>query len=338
MEQRTRNRRSDVANGSLDQIFTSSAFQEECCDIVMKLCGSDFDAFVDSSCGDGYMGFLMLANDKKVQLVDIDDTNLGFEASVTCAFDKDDWMTTDLRVSERACVGFNPPFGHKGKVAREFILRSLDVAPNVNVLAWIVPNLSTQSTAWRPRGFAEVHTAPVPPGVFTRSDGTVARGVRAGFVVWKRDHAAWQDREAEDLALREAPFPNGFYYTRWSSRFESRYAGRAELDDVPKVTTEFLLRTSGDPSGNMIYWNPDTHRVEVANKNKAGRPYVNAEGISKPQYAVIGVPTEWEGPKRILVMCMISDVLASRRRIMFKAGISALDVKMALIDAMADSE
>ena len=185
----THRRRKETSEGTLDQFFTTPSLLSHYASVIETQCGGAASAsdaadasapvFVDTSCGTGELGLLLHRSGYVVHMYDVDDEHLLPEVSQalcdTFTFEKKDWMAvTELpgaSAGTNGCiVGFNPPFGYRGKVSREFATHAARLG--CATLCWLSSYmLGSMKRPWMPDDFVEQHYELVPNNAFATPGG-----------------------------------------------------------------------------------------------------------------------------------------------------------------------
>lgn len=327
-------RRKECDDGTLDQWFTKPTHLQHYASVIERFAKGK--TFVDSSCGTGELGLFLSKIGMEVLMFDIDDSNLA--PAVTEAirvgdigFESKSWLDVtaeDLKGKEFV-MGFNPPFGHKGKVSRQFAEHALSIGSTM--ICWVSPNImGTGGRQWVPPDFVERHRENVPSGAFSKNGTTMS--ANTNFVIFEKDPLA-HARLLEEWKVEDArPLPEGWYLERLSARLGGTVTP-APIEDFPRKEEEFLIRTSLSNAGSSgLAWSAK-HGYQRFNSNGHSSP-VDSEGKqSVTQHCIIGLPPRYSGPRRMDFLKLAAPMFkARRRRACNKAGINLFDIRKVIFE------
>lgn len=213
-------RRKECKDGTLDQWFTKKSHLDHYAKVIHRF--AEGKLFVDSSCGTGELGLFLSNLGVEVVMFDVDGTNLA--PSVTAAiqagtltFEAKSWFDVTAKDlgNKEFVMGFNPPFGHKGKISKQFAEHAL--ALGASMICWISPNImGVGGHQWVPPDFIEKHREDVPKNAFTKDQKSVS--ANTNFVIFEKDPDA-HAQMLEDWKVEDAqPLPEGWYLERLSAR------------------------------------------------------------------------------------------------------------------------
>ena len=112
-----------------DQWYTTKETAELCIEIMKdRGCLCQNNLVIEPSAGTGVFVNLLRKQGYVVMAFDIEPKHP--------LVNTQDWLETDLKFDDRAVIIGNPPFGNKGRLAVDFINKSLEVA---NTVGFIVP-------------------------------------------------------------------------------------------------------------------------------------------------------------------------------------------------------
>ena len=169
-------------NNKLDQYYTkrevSKALFEKTVDLISKYEKNiETYTWLEPSVGEGCF-FDNLPKQRRIG-IDIDPKR---EEII-----KHDYLTYDLPKEKVIVIG-NPPFGHRGVLALEFINHSI----NAEYVAFILPMFFTSkgkgSIRYRVKGFNLIYEENLPHNSFYLPDGKDAN-VKCCFQIWSKNHS-----------------------------------------------------------------------------------------------------------------------------------------------------
>jgi len=171
--------------GDLDQFFTKPATASRCWQslvpILQQLAGKNADEcfYVEPSAGDGAF-YDLLPQERRIG-IDIAPRRADF---VRCDFLE--WQPSlppNVLAADVVAIG-NPPFGHRGDLAKRFIIKAAMFA---DTMAFIVPVIFRRYHMHRrlPAGLRLVHAEPLPRNAFETPNGKT-RLIGAEFQIWTR--------------------------------------------------------------------------------------------------------------------------------------------------------
>lgn len=331
-------RREQCANGTLDQIFTKPEHLQHYADLIASHAGTDMP-FVDTSCGTGELGVLLHTRDMRVFMFDIDDANLCNAAkdlidSKTLSFQQKDWLTADASdvPAEGFVAGFNPPFGHRGRIARKFAEHAIRLG--ATCLVWMAPHMvGKRSRSWLPNGFIVVHKEHVPRNAFSRNGTQFS--ANADVCIYLKDeqqHIAtleeWKTQDARTL-------PSGWSIERLNTWFG--HNKHEKLCGFPKNENEITLRNTGGSAGeDAIVWHDGAfHLISAVGGD---RILDESEERSITQHTIIGVPEYFSGVKRHEFLKLAAPQFQElRRESANKGGVNFADIRSVIFNLSAST-
>lgn len=325
-------RRQETADGTLDQWFTKSEHLHHYAAVILKHIDRA-KPFIDSSCGTGELGKILSAAGIEVQMFDLDLTSLLPDCPPV---QQKDWFEVKKLDIGEFCMGFNPPFGHKGKIARQFVEHGVALGATL-VCAILPPIMGYKGRQWTPEDFVELHRELVPEKAFTCKGKTVS--ANANFVIFKKAPAEFKkQREAWDLEDAR-PLPEGWHIERLSRRLGTN--DRQAVDALPKNEDELVLRTSLAAAGrSAIVWTRDDvgggegggkySRITSEGKTHA-LPPLDTLGVS--QHCIVGVSKRYRGDKRMEFLQRVGPLFTKiRRRAGNKGGVNISDIRKVIFE------
>ncbi len=188
-------------NNKLDQYYTkrevSKYLFEKTIEIISKYDNNIFDyTWLEPSVGEGCF-FDHLPEEKRIG-IDIEPKRNGVI--------KHDYLTYNLPNKKLIVIG-NPPFGHRGVLALEFINHSI----GADYVAFILPMFFTStgkgSVKYRVKGFNLIHEEILPPNSFYLPSGKNA-DVKCCFQIWSRNHGIETTEYSWYNNNKKEPFAN----------------------------------------------------------------------------------------------------------------------------------
>ena len=328
----THRRRKETAEGTLDQYFTQSSLIAHYASVIEEQCSQRI--FVDTSCGTGEMGLLLHRKGFTVHMYDVDEQYVMPAVSRalqdasrtlcdTFTFEKKDWMTVS-ELPKDCIVGFNPPFGYKGKVSREFAAHGAQLG--CATLCWLSSYmLGPMKRPWVPPGFIEKYYELVPNNAFTTMDGT-SKSACAGFHVWAADPGGYAEMQAAWKQEDTRPLPEDWSFERLSHKMGTLKA--QPVGDLPRSEDELLLRTSGGDSGRSgVWWRSDAG-FEQINDHGTRNPLADSDIRSMTQTTIVKMPPRFRGTKRMDFLQQAAPHFKQvRREASNKQGINFVDIR-----------
>ena len=328
-------RRKECKEGTLDQWFTKSTHLVHYSQVVSRHVGQE-RLFVDSSCGTGELGLFLARLGIRVKMYDVDATNLTEAVQKAIqegllTFEAKSWfeVTAEDLGNQDFAMGFNPPFGHKGKISKQFAEHAL--ALGASMICWISPNIrGAGGRQWLPPDFVEKHREDVPKNAFVKDKKSVS--ANTNFVIFEKDPGghvetleAWKIEDAREL-------PEGWYLERLSARLGGSVEATL-IENFPKEEGEFMIRTSMSNAGESgITWS-QAEGYRRLNSDGVSHPFDPLEKHSVTQHCIIGLPRRYQGKRRVDFLKQVAPMFkARRRRACNKAGINFLDIRKVIFE------
>jgi hypothetical protein len=169
-----------------DQYFTkrdlSQYLYNKTADIISKYDDIDKYIWLEPSVGEGCF-FDILPSDKKIG-VDIEPIRDDIIVQ--------DYLKYDLPKTPLIVIG-NPPFGHRGVLALEFINHSSNADYVCFILPMFFQSLGKGSIRYRVKGFNLIHEEVLPDNSFYTIDGK-EKDVKSCFQIWSKKHKLEKDK------------------------------------------------------------------------------------------------------------------------------------------------
>lgn len=309
-------RRKECDQGTLDQWFTHISHLEHYAKVIAKHVDTSH-VFVDSSCGTGELSLLLSKYDIKTLNYDIDISN-----SVTKEITQKDWLSIEFLEVKDFVMGFNPPFGHKGKLAKQFIEHGIHLG--ASMICIISPPITGyHGRPWCPEGFVELHRELVPDNAFIKNGTRVS--AHANFIIFKKDEQGYRNNMEQWKEEDKRPLPEGWSIQKLGLYLQTR--GTLSYDKFPKNESHIIIRTTGKYAGqSAILWSQSSH-YRLNHKSKLVK--VSKDKTSNvDHHCVIGVSKRYSGQKRIEFMSKLMPLFERmRRRAGNKIGINHYDIR-----------
>lgn len=149
--------------------YTPYHVTRQCADYILKILRAPRTCFVDTSMGDGRL-LSCLQNKLPCYGVDVSPTNTR-RLHVLNVYNNDWLQTTQNMFGDylQYAVGFNPPFGYKGALARKFIMHSISVL-HPQHLFFLLPRCLHKVTF---KGYSLLYSAKLDETIFDGTTGPV---------------------------------------------------------------------------------------------------------------------------------------------------------------------
>jgi len=198
-----------------DQYYTCRTIVKDLVNDIVRVCGN-VECYIDSSAGDGYVGFVLkqqMETLRKVLMYDTHPNALSVELGSDLKVEKQDWFKvyTVPNVTS-VIVGFNPPFGYCGSEAKKFVEHALSLTKDIPkvYIAMILPHIQNRvkmMNRWLPEGCVELFIRDIPDAdsFYRLSDLEFPVIHNVKFIIYERNPDAHQEeverRDSEHEAL-----------------------------------------------------------------------------------------------------------------------------------------
>lgn len=121
-------------NNHLDQFYTSPELIEECVNCIKEICKPSY--IIDTSCGNNLFAIKMNLPYKSYDI----DPPKDYKGEIT----KTNFLKEEIQIKENTLMGFNPPFGWRSELAKQFILKMLLLQPKYIALILLEPSTTNK--------------------------------------------------------------------------------------------------------------------------------------------------------------------------------------------------
>lgn len=308
-----------------ERVFTRPKYLRRVARMVASRMDDD-DCFVDCSCGTGELGLALANLGKKVIMFDVDDRFVFEEA--TPFFIKKSWFdvtANDFPPAKNYIMGFNPPYGYRGKLARDFISHCLTfgLGKRCPLLVFLVPYLR----GWCPQNYVEEgHQTEKSKDIFYYPGKK--KKIIPDFYGVILTVLKWTGCPPPPAAALE-DLPEGWSVSSHpQTRHRLPYSVVFDLDCESGPGRFILLKKSGLDAGQACrYWDPIRKKFIFLNKNGERKIESQTTTFSSTQYSDIVVPPKYAHDGRLHVMKFLRRYLFNvRERQGRKQGVSVQEV------------
>lgn len=197
-----------MKGNSLDQFYTNPIVANEIVKKFLSLLPEERNNnFVEPSAGTGNFIEALIKNGvptNKITAFDIDPKN---QENSGVKINQLDYLNTKISFASNRTIIGNPPFGHRGKIALEFLNKCLLEA---NTVAMILPNIFCRySIQCKVNESARlVYSKPIKENSFLINDKSY--GVKCVFQIWT-NKPVW----SENLRIKTKPLNRHKDFTTW---------------------------------------------------------------------------------------------------------------------------
>jgi len=314
-----------------EQIFTKPEYLREFANLINSKMNED-DCFVDCSCGTGELGVLLAQMGRSVIMFDIDETFLLEEARPF--FKLKDWLETttdDIPAAKGYVIGFNPPYGHHKKIAKQFIRHAAGLFDSGKCHTmvfltfylgdgWSPPNFSVTSSS-----SYQFHSLFYDPLDNDRKFH-LNMGVVFNVFEWGKSSSSHSSspRLPSDWDVRRLPCDRQNPRKEFSvmQTLESKYGNGRVL----------LLRSVGGDAGQTArWWDSHCKKYVYFNMNGREKHELPENTLATSCYTIVVCPSYLAHEKRRLVVSKLNPVLFNLRQEKGrKHGVSVKEITWAI--------
>jgi len=309
-------RRQKVNRAAAPELFfTKEALLDEAAEHIAERMLPEH-TFVDFACGNNGLAARLAEKGIKCITYDVSDEYVGVPVEGV-RFECRDWLSVDS-IPAGSCIGFNPPFGCQGWMARKFIEHALRIAEAPPPFFFLlIPRIRD---GWLPKGYVASERRQVDAESFYRPKDETPFAYPTELLTLR-----------PGTEKRPKPvFPEGFSAVTVSPNFPKE----GFVPMWPQTGTEVAVRTAGCRAGAQYFvkagelwtrwdWYEDgkfKEQLEVDARVRRGTCFMR-----------ITLPEKWAGENRKgLLERMAPELLRMRKAQNNKRGVSKKDLMRAV--------
>jgi hypothetical protein len=164
----------------LDQYYTKTSIIHRCVDIIHQSIDLDNYIYVDSSCGNNYFAHCLGIPHYSIDLQLPKHVFINKTTNLVLQQDFLSWKGKQISGGSKLIMGFNPPYGERNNLTKQFIHKMTLFSPDYLALILLKP--SSRNT-WKIGGYTPMHVLDLPANSFY-----VSQDIPSQFILFRRNN------------------------------------------------------------------------------------------------------------------------------------------------------